>query len=332
MRRGFMKSGFLPSGSGRSGLRGSAPRLAGMLLAVLFSTLLALPAQAQSTYTKTQYPIVLVHGLFGFDSLLGVYDYWYGIGDELKAGGATVYTASVSSANSSEVRGEQLIRDLDRLRAITGKQKFNLLGHSHGGPTIRYVASVRPDLVASATLTGAPNTGSPVADGVSNTLPAGSPLRPLVGGFVNAFATFIGALSGNLDPQNSLAALGSLSTSGARAFNSRHPQGMPTTSCGSGAAVVNNVRYYSMGGTSVLTNVFDVSDAALGAGALFFGFEQNDGLVGRCSSRWGTVLRDDYGWNHGDEVNQFLGLRGLFASDPRSVYRAHANRLKNLGL
>jgi triacylglycerol lipase len=45
-----------------------------------------------------------------------------------------------------------------------------------------------------------------------------------------------------------------------------------------------------------------------------------------------VVIRDDYGWNHGDEVNQFLGLRGLFASNPSSVYRAHANRLKNLGL
>lgn len=304
----------------------------GFILLFLAIAFFALPAQAQSTYTRTKYPIVLVHGLFGFDSILGVYDYWYGIGDELKAGGASVYTASVSAANSSEVRGEQLIRDLDRLRAITGKSKFNLMGHSHGGPTIRYVASVRPDLVASATLIGAPNTGSPVADGVSGALPPGSPLRGFVAGFVNAFAGFLGAVSGNLDPQNSLAALGSLSSAGSSAFNARHPQGKPTTSCGSGAATVNGVRYYSMGGTSVLTNVFDISDAALGAGGLFFGFEQNDGLVGRCSSRWGTVLRDNYGWNHLDEVNQFLGLRGLFSSSPQSVYRAQANRLQSLGL
>lgn len=304
----------------------------GVILLFLSIAFFALPAQAQSTYTRTKHPIVLVHGLFGFDSILGVYDYWYGIGDELKAGGASVYTASVSAANSSEVRGEQLIRDLDRLRAITGKSKFNLMGHSHGGPTIRYVASVRPDLVASVTLIGAPNTGSPVADGVSGALPAGSPLRAFVAGFVNAFAGFLGAVSGNLDPQNSLGALGSLSTAGSSAFNARHPQGKPTTSCGSGAATVNGVRYYSMGGTSVLTNVFDISDAALGAGGLFFGFEQNDGLVGRCSSRWGTVLRDNYGWNHLDEVNQFLGLRGLFSSSPQSVYRAQANRLQSLGL
>jgi triacylglycerol lipase len=44
------------------------------------------------------------------------------------------------------------------------------------------------------------------------------------------------------------------------------------------------------------------------------------------------VLRDDYGWNHLDEVNQVLALRGLFASDPVSVLRAQANRLKSAGL
>ncbi len=301
-------------------------------LAVILLCLCSLGAHAQTGYTQTKYPVVLVHGLFGFDSVLGVYDYWYGIGNELKAGGATVYTASVSASNFSEVRGEQLIRDLDRLRAVTGKQKFNLIGHSHGGPTARYVASVRPDLVASTTVLGSPNTGTPVADAVSAVLKPGSPITGIVAGFVNALSSFLGALSGNSDPQNALGALASLSTAGSTRFNQLHPQGKPTTSCGTGAASVNGVRYYSLSGTSVLTNILDISDPVLGAGSLFFGFEQNDGLVGRCSSRWGTVLRDDYGWNHGDEVNQFLGLRGLFASSPSSVLRAHANRLKTLGL
>ncbi len=307
-------------------------RIVGRLMAAFFLCLCSIGAHAQSTYTQTKHPIVLVHGLFGFDAVLGVYDYWYGIGNELKAGGAKVYTASVSASNFTEVRGEQLIRDLDALRAVTGKQKFNLMGHSHGGPTIRYVASVRPDLVSSVTVLGSPNTGAPAADAISTTLPPGSPLRPLVATFVNAFSSFLGALSGNSDPQNALGALASLSTAGSARFNTLHPQGKPTTACGSGAASVNGIRYYSLSGTSVLTNILDISDPVLGAGSVFFGFEQNDGLVGRCSSHWGTVLRDDYGWNHGDEVNQFLGLRGLFASSPASVLRAQANRLKTLGL
>lgn len=287
---------------------------------------------AQSDYTKTRHPIVLVHGLLGFDSLLGVYDYWYGVPADLRAGGAKVFVANVSSSNYTEVRGEQLIRDLLNLRAIYGYQKFNLIGHSHGGPTARYVASVRPDLVASVTSVGSPHTGSKVADALATTLPEGSPLRPLVAGFVDALSVLIETLSGDADPQNALGALASLSSSGAAAFNARHPQGLPTYRCGQGASSVNGVRYYSWGGTSVLTNILDASDPMLGAGALFFGFEQNDGLVGQCSSHLGVVLRDDYGWNHLDEVNQIFGLRGLFASNPVSVIRAHANRLKYAGL
>lgn len=303
-------------------------------LAVLWVLCLcAFSAQAQTGYTQTRHPIVLVHGLLGFDSLLGVVDYWYGMPANLRAGGARVYVANVSASNFTEVRGEQLIRDLDTLRAIHGHTRFNLIGHSHGGPTARYVASVRPDLVASVSTVGSPHTGSKVADGLNTALPPGSPLRPIVAGFVNALSVFIEVLAGSpRDPQNALGALASLSSAGAATFNNRHPQGRPTTSCGQGPASVNGIRYYSWGGTSVLTHVLDVSDPLMGAGSLFFGFEQNDGLVGRCSSHWGVVLRDDYGWNHLDQVNQMLGLTSWFASDPVSVVRAHANRLKNAGL
>ncbi|MFO1494384.1 MAG: triacylglycerol lipase [Lysobacterales bacterium] len=299
---------------------------------LLLALLAAIPASAQSGYTQTRHPIVLVHGLLGFDSLLGIYDYFYGLPGELRSGGARVYIANVSSSNYSEVRGEQLIRYLDQLKATYGHTKFNLIGHSHGGPTIRYVASVRPDLVASITTIGSPHTGSAVADGLSTVAPPGSLLERTLAGFVNALSVFIEFLSNDADPQNALGALASLNSAGAASFNNRHPQGRPTSACGQGAAVVNGIRYYSMGGTSVLTNILDASDAMLGASSLFFGFEQNDGLVGRCSSHWGVVLRDDYGWNHLDEVNQILGLRGLFASSPASVYRAQANRLKSAGL
>lgn len=301
-------------------------------LAALLLCLVSTAAFAQNGYTQTRHPIVLVHGLLGFDSLLGIYDYWYGMPSELRSGGARVYVADVSASHFSEVRGEQLIRQLDTLRAIHGHAKFNLIGHSHGGPTIRYVAAVRPDLVASITSIGSPHTGSKVADALDTTLPPGSPLRPLVAGFVNALSGFIEFLSGSRDPQNALGALASLSSRGSADFNRRFPQGMPTTACGQGSAVVNGIRYYSWGGTSVLTHLLDPSDALLGAGGLFFGFEANDGLVGRCSSHLGVVLRDDYGWNHLDQVNQVLGLTSWFAPDPRSVLRAHANRLKNAGL
>ncbi len=295
--------------------------------------LLSSPAvlSAADTYTQTQHPIVLVHGLLGFDAL-GPVQYFYGVPSELRRSGATVFTASVSLSNSTEVRGEQLLSELQTLKARYGHTKFNLIGHSHGGNTIRYVAGIAPALVASVTTVGTPHQGSKVADGLQG-ITNWTGTTGLVAGVVNGLSSVVAYLSGSpSNPQNALASLQSLSTAGAQDFNRRFPAGAPTSSCGQGAEVVNGVRYYSMGGTSVYTNVLDVSDAFLGAGALFFGFEQNDGLVGRCSSHWGKVLRDDYGWNHIDEVNHVFGLRSIFSSDPISVYRSQANRLKNLGL
>lgn len=286
-----------------------------------------------STYTKTKHPIVLVHGLFGFDQAFGIYNYFFRIPGELEDDGATVYVADVSAANSSELRGEQLIEQLDTIKALYGHSKFNLIGHSHGGPTIRYVASVRPDLVASVTSVGSPHTGTPVADAVASFVVPGSLQETLLESIANAMAIFIEVVSGNFsDPQDVLASMTSLSTAGSAAFNANYPEAMPAYNCGEGQYVVNGIRYFSFGGTSVITNIFDPADAVLAASSVFFWGAANDGLVGRCSSHLGQVIRDNYPWNHGDEINQVLGARGLFTSNPISVYRAHANRLKNLGL
>ena len=304
---------------------------AALAASCLLTSLAPAPALAADTYTQSKYPVVLVHGLFGFDSI-GPIDYWYGIAPALRSGGATVFVTQQSAANSSEVRGEQLLAELRRLKAAYGYQKFNLIGHSHGGHTIRYVASVAPELVASATSVGSPHAGSAVADDIAAALD-GTGSTAFAAQVFNGLASIISALSGNPTlPQQSEAAMRSLSTKGSAAFTAAHPQGKPSTACGSGAAVVNGVRYYSAGGTSVLTNVLDPIDGALVLSSVSFKGGANDGLVGRCSSHWGTVLRDDYPWNHLDEVNQAFGLRGLFTPDPVAFYRTQANRLKVAGL
>ncbi|MBL4834057.1 MAG: triacylglycerol lipase [Pseudomonas sp.] len=287
---------------------------------------------AHANYTQTKYPIVLTHGMLGFDKLLGV-NYWYGVPSALRSGGATVYSTSVSQLDTSEKRGEQLLAQVENIVAISGKRKVNLIGHSHGGPTVRYVAAVRPDLVASVTSVGAPHKGSKAADFIRN-VPEGSAGEAMLAGIVNGLGGLINFLSGSntTSPQNALGALESLNSAGAARFNARFPQGLPTSACGQGAYSVNGVRYYSWSGTSPLTNVFDVSDALLGATSLTFGFEANDGLVGRCSSHLGMVIRDNYRMNHLDEVNQVFGLTSIFETNPTSVYRQHANRLRNAGL
>lgn len=305
------------------------------LLAVCIGLSLAATAQvSQASYTQTKYPIVLTHGMLGFDSLLGI-DYWYGIPSALRSGGAKVYISEVSQLNTSEARGEELLEQVEEIAAISGAGKVNLIGHSHGGPTIRYVAAVRPDLVASAVSVGAPHKGSDAADFLKSVTesPVGPVATPLLVGIVNALGTVINFLSGSssMTPQNALGSLESLNSQGAAVFNAKYPQGLPTSACGEGAYKVNGVRYYSWSGTSPLTNMLDPSDLLTGASSLTFD-EPNDGLVGRCSSHLGKVIRDNYRMNHLDEVNQAFGLTSLFETSPVTVYRQVANRLKNDGV
>ena len=296
-----------------------------LLLIAALSSSLALPAWATG-YTQTKYPIVLVHGLFGFDSV-GPVEYFYGIPSALRSGGANVYVTSVSAANSTEVRGEQLLLQVKQILAATGAAKVNLIGHSHGGPTARYVASVRPDLVASVSSVGGVNKGSKVADVLIGAVPNVSYT------IANAVAGLISFLSGSPTlPQNAYAAAQSLSTSGTLAFNSRHPEGVPTSACGEGAYQVNGVYYFSWSGAQPYTNVLDASDPVLALTALAFDGAKNDGLVASCSSHLGHVIRDDYALNHLDEVNQLIGITNLFETSPVTLFRQQANRLQGLGL
>lgn len=291
---------------------------------------LAQPAMAAG-YTQTKYPIVLVHGIFGFNNFLGA-DYFYKIPGELSKDGARVFVSTVSAANSNEVRGEQLLAEVKRILAQTGASKVNIIGHSQGSPTARYVAAVRPDLVASVTSVGGVNKGSKVADIVRKVAPAGTITEAVAKQVANAFTSLLTFATGTSSlSQNTIAALDSLTTPGLAKFNAKYPAGVPSTYCGSGASSVNGVRYYSWGGSSAITNVLDPLDAGIGILSLAHG-EANDGLVAACSQRLGQVIRVDYKMNHLDEINGFFGIVHLFETSPVTLYRQHANRLQLAGL
>jgi triacylglycerol lipase len=299
------------------------------------AVLLAASPARSDTYTKTRYPIVLAHGMAGFDELFGVYEYWFGIPDALRSGGATVFVTQVSAFNSTELRCLQLLEQVEDIVALTGAGKVNLIGHSHGGLDSRCVAALRPDLVASVTTVGTPNKGAALADWLRANVQDGSFAEVVLAFFGDALGVVLDLLTGSQDPQDAIAGLDSLTSAGLAEFNAHYPWGVPSSSCGNGNAVeiINGypVRYYSWGGTGVLTNFLDVSDPFLGLTSLLYD-EANDGLVGHCSAHLGTVIRDNYFQNHLDEVNQLFGLVSLFTSNPKSVFREHANRLKNVGL
>jgi triacylglycerol lipase len=306
-------------------------------LVLAFATVVLAPKDAQAwcwwncSYAKTKYPIVLSHGFLGAESYLGIIDYWYGIESYIEDKGGTVYVTETSPANSSAARGEQLIVQLDELRAIRGKpnEKYNLIGHSQGGLDIRYVAGVRPDLVASLTTVGSPHTGVDIFDQFTD-------MDGLID-FLGDAVTLLWGLLGNDNPNDMAAAAEQFSPAALVAFNTDpvFGKGMPATYCGEGEAVsstpAGSRRNYSWTGDDPTTNILDPLDPLFWIVSLLFD-ESNDGLVEVCSAHFGDVLRDDYRMNHLDEVNQMLGLTALFETDPKSVFRTHANRLKNAGL
>lgn len=293
-------------------------------------------SKVSSSYAKTQYPVVFSHGMSGFITVgtddFGL-DYFYQILPDLARNGANVWATRVSPFNSSEIRGEQLLQQVKEITAITGAKKVNLIGHSHGGPTIRYVAGVAPELVASLTGVGAPNAGSPVADLILKA--EGTSIQgPLVGliNFVSKAVTWAQGLDPKSFPHDALAGGKSLTLAGSAKFNSQFPLGMPSQTCAEGKAFENGIYSYSFTGIGGVTNILDLDSALKVTSLLIDGGKENDGLVSRCSAKFGKTIRDNYNWNHLDEVNQVLGLKALFAPDPVDVYRQHVNRLKLQGL
>lgn len=149
-------------------------------------------------YQTPRHPVMLCHGLCGFDSLniLSVappFSYWHGIKEALAANNIEVYTAAVAPTASIEVRAKYLLDAIvekvppnetgeDGLPVIN----INLIGHSMGGLDARYVISrLIPERaatlstgdvavkVSSLTTIATPHRGSYLAD-----LFVASPLGP----------------------------------------------------------------------------------------------------------------------------------------------------------
>lgn len=306
-----------------------------------------------SDYSQTQYPLVLAHGLTGWTRLFKVIDYWYGIPETLSAGGSTVYTTKTTALQDTEFRGEELLQQVKAILTVTGKEKVNLIGHSHGGLDIRYVAAVAPEKVASVTAVASPHQGSKMADWVIKMITEGSANSGYADGDFNKRATAalnvfnwlgqkIDTKSGTplaeMQQQDAWRAVIALSTDYTQHyFNPKYPQAMPSRYCAMPSeSKVDGVAYYSFSGVGTIlngiTNPLDPSDYMLALTALSFSKDDaNDGLVSACSSRLGHVIRDDYKMNHLDSVNQILGLVAWQETDPLAIYRTHVNRLKLAG-
>jgi triacylglycerol lipase len=328
-------------------MRTASLRLWTLTLATLGTSI----ASADSS-GATRYPIFLAEGFGGLD--------YFMVEEALEAAGAVVCDPpddQVPHFAGSEVRAEVLISQIQACAAGCGG-KVNLIGYSLGGEDARIVLSKRPDLLASVTTVGTPHRGSSgLADrfiACASAQQLGLPCSP---DEQAAFVAFLGlgAVATDPDAPNppdsmhvlqtqcqfssglnplSLAVCVAMGFDVGPLFDLKYPLGLPLTSCGEGPSFVfgpwfSKIQLFSWGGNRVLTDESDPSDAALQQTSLFQK-PGNDGLVERCSTHFGKVLRDDYPWNHLDLVNQRSSATGPL--DPVTTYVQHAARLKALGL
>ncbi len=249
-------------------------------------------------------PLVLVHGLDGFDEI-GPIAYFHGVADALRADGVDVRVPALDPYNGSDVRGAQLLAFV----AAIG-EPVDLVCHSQGGLDCRYVASEAPELVDTVVTIASPHRGTPLADIAVEAVdgPAEDAMH--------AMLELLGAAISGSPDQDAEAALYDLSTEGAAAFAARHPD-------------APGVAYFSLTGQSGLTSgdgdcqpdapapfvtrwgAGDPMDVVLDASAVILdgaldGADAHDGLVPVASARWGTFL-GCLPADHMDEICQIAG-------------------------
>jgi triacylglycerol lipase len=284
---------------------------------------------------STRYPVLLVHGLFGFERI-GHFELFHDVKDALKTAGSRVFVPHLSATHKNETRGEQLLAQIDRVLRGTGADKVNLIGHSQGALAARYAAALAPHAVASVTSVSGPNHGSELADFLRKALIPGRLPEVVAQNIATLFADFLSLLSGSVTlPQNALAALNALTTEGVGEFNDKFPQGLPSTWGGQGPEQVNGVRYYSWSGVLPANSpsTLDPTQSICHALSQYFMTEtqQNDGFVGRFSSHLGQVIRSDYPLDHLGSLRRTASTATALP-DPIELYVEHAERLQAANL
>jgi triacylglycerol lipase len=276
--------------------------------------------------------IVLAHGFLGFRQLAGV-EYFNGVKQYLEANlPVKVLVTKVDPDDSIAVRGGQLRRQIlaalgdlppatkdeeAALNSLDPSQKTHLIGHSMGGLDGRFILSPgNPDHIASriASLTtiSTPHHGSPIADLIAAKL-RGRRLWLWNWWIERKLRQIITGLGVSLD------GLHDLTAGGAAAFNRTyidHPQ----------------VHYFSVAGAGR-------ANGRPTAKILYPAYkyikektrEDNDGLVGTGSAKWGEFDARLWPADHVDEVGHdfdHIGKPGRF--DHLARFGEIVERLKQI--
>src|SRR3954469_20978251 len=114
-------------------------------------------------FAPLQAPIVLVHGLLGFDRLqvggLTLVNYFPGVVEALQAGGSRVFAPALSPTAGIAQRAAQL---RDFILRTCPHEPVHLIAHSMGGLDARYLVSRldMADRILTLTTLGTPHRGT----------------------------------------------------------------------------------------------------------------------------------------------------------------------------
>lgn len=200
-------------------------------------------------------PVVLVHGLFGFDRI-GTLHYFRGIARHLESLGCHAHAVRLPRAASVPARAARLVELIDKL----GHERIDLIAHSLGGLDARYALAKLglASRVRTLVTIGTPHHGTPLAAiGEAGALSAVRKLMRLFG----------------------IRALDWLSPNALERFNAEVPDAAGVRY----ACVVGGIRSEATGVPLALSPVHHYLRRVAGA---------NDGLVPVASQVWGEVLAE----------------------------------------
>lgn len=227
------------------------------------------------------YPIVLGHGILGFDDTkglaAGLIKYWGGMDDYLRSQGVPVLTPGKTAMQGLSFRANEQRNQINSWMAANGFTKVHYIGHSQGGLDGRFMISNlgMASKISTYTSLNAVQRGTPLADIGLAVIP--NWLKPSVAVIVNTFASLI-YRSGN---QDVLTMAASLSTSYMNNFNANTPNH-------------SAVKYFSYGSKITIPDLIQhplmgIASPICWAGGVFNGQGgENDGVVPFSSQRWGT--------------------------------------------
>jgi len=288
------------------------------------------------------YPIVLMHGMGGFntlDNLPLTVSYFNGVQADLKAHGEPdVFLTIAPPYDSSEVRAQAIGPQLDTILAQTGAAKLNLIAHSQGGMDARILVSPGgmnyASKVASVTTIATPHRGTKVADAALG-LVSGSVGSAVTNGFLNLLEK--GVYSVQSSP-NIAAQANELTTSFmANTFNPKYTDA-PGVVYASYAGRTDLETGNGDCDEAVYANQpksIDVAQVELEPTATYLWAEGevSDGLVPVSSAKWGTFM-ECVPADHLKECGMLLqnGKDPISGFDHLVFFRAVVARLRAQGL